>query len=204
VKILTSVTTALLLSVAFLAGVGTGRCLAADVHGRQTVRDMVGRNVTVSAHITRVATNGGVIEEWILMMGGQSKLVATSVSNQHNPWFIKLFPQIRKIPTVFSASGDANIESLIKSNPDVVMMLSGLTTQSIVQQSSIPVVVLERRNAYELKRSIMLSGHLLGGQEQAVAEHFCSYYDSAIKRVQQRTAALPERVNEFETGCFRV
>jgi iron complex transport system substrate-binding protein len=190
-KILTSATTTLLLSVAFFAGAGIGRCPAADTHGRQNVRDMAGRNVMVPAHITRVATNGGVVDEWILMLGGQSKLVATSVSNQHNPWFIKLFPQIRRIPAVFSPSGDVNVEALIKSNPDVVMMLSGLTTQYTVQTSGIPVIVLERRNAYELKRSIMLSGHLLGRQEQAVAEHFCSYYDSAVKRVQRRTAALP-------------
>jgi len=130
VKILTSVTTALLLSVAFLAGTGTGRCLAADAHGRQTVRDMAGRNVTVPAHITRVATNGGVIEEWILMMGGQSKLVATSVSNQHNPWFIKLFPQIRKIPAVFSASGDANTMTI----PGVIMGNAGIRYQFMLDE----------------------------------------------------------------------
>jgi iron complex transport system substrate-binding protein len=159
----------------------------------QSVQDMDGRTHRMHVPVRRIATNGGVIEEWILMLHGERKLVASSTSNQNNAWMMKLFPGIRALPAAFSNSGSANVEALLASKPDVVLMLSGLQTQSAVEGAGIPVVVLERRNAEDIKRALLLTARLLGPNEEAVALRYGKYYDAAIHRVQRRVATLPEQ-----------
>jgi iron complex transport system substrate-binding protein len=179
--------------LSLLLGIGLGSlCSSARAAAQQQnkIQDMTGRQVTLPVNLQRIATNGGVLEEWILMLGGENKLVATSVSNQTNPWFLKLFPAIKKIPAPFQPKGDVNLEALISTRPEAVLMLSGLTTQESIENARLPVVVFERTDAKTIKQSILLLGNLLGQVQEARARQFCTFYDATIQRVGARTGAL--------------
>jgi iron complex transport system substrate-binding protein len=83
---------------------------------------------------------------------------------------------------------------LLSTNPQAVIMLSGLPVQLSVEKAHLPVLVLERRNGEDIKRSTLLLGRLLGSREEEVAKRFCAYYDNNLQRVQSRTAKLtPQR-----------
>jgi iron complex transport system substrate-binding protein len=174
-----------------LLGAGLdGLFLSAQKVAQQKIQDMSGRQVVLPAKLHRIATNGGVLEEWILMLGGESKLVATSVSNQTNPWFLKLYPAIKNIPAPFQPKGDVNLEALISTRPEAVLMLSGLATQESIENARLPVVVFERTDAKTIKQSLLLLGKLLGPEQEVRARQFCIFYDATIQRVRARTGAL--------------
>jgi iron complex transport system substrate-binding protein len=158
---------------------------------RQIV-DMTGRKVNIPLKVTRVVGTGGAVDEWILLLGSPEKLVATSNAVKSNPWYIRAYPKIKDVPTPIGAS-DVNMEELLKTKPEVAILLSGMSPmQSKIEKSGIPFVVLERRNPEELMRGIMIAGQILGPKEAKRAAQFCSYYRANIHQVLTKTAYLPE------------
>jgi iron complex transport system substrate-binding protein len=156
----------------------------------RTITDMVGRTVSIPLEVRRVASNGGAIDEWLLLLGAREKMVSTSPAIKANPWFAKIYPGIKALPAVFHKS-DVNMEELIKAKPDVVLVLSGIAAQEKLTRAGMPLVILERRNHEELKKGITLTGKILGPREERVAADFCAYYDANIRRVTVRTSVIP-------------
>ncbi|HBE76192.1 MAG TPA: transporter [Firmicutes bacterium] len=162
--------------------------------------DMNGRKVGIPLKVTRVVGTGGAVDEWILLLGSPEKLVAISNAIKTNPWYIKAYPEIKAVPAPIGSSG-VNIEELLKTKPDVAILLSGMSPmQSKIEKSGIPFVVLERRNPEELMRGIELTGQILGTKEAKRAAEFCSYYRANIRRVLSKTASLPED-RRFKVYC---
>ena len=155
----------------------------------RTITDMTGRTVFLPVAVTRVASNGGAIDEWFLLLGAQEKMVSTSTRTKMNPWYEKIYPGIKNIAPTFHNSS-VNLEKLLKARPDVVLVLSGIEAQEKLAEVGIPLVVLERRNPRELKAGITLAGKVLGSAEARSAAEFCAYYDENIHRITERTASL--------------
>jgi iron complex transport system substrate-binding protein len=162
-----------------------------------TYQDMAGRSVRMSRHPTRIVSNGGAIDTWILMLNAQDRLVSTSSGNKKKPWFRKFFPGIMNLPTAFNGT-TVNTEELIRLKPDVVYVLSGLDLQQYVEKTGIPVFVLDRRNPKEMESAVKLLAHTLGNQQEAIANQYTAYFDRVRKmvseRVQSRKHAMPLKV----------
>jgi iron complex transport system substrate-binding protein len=156
----------------------------------RTITDMMGRTVSIPLEVRRVASNGGAIDEWFLLLGARKKMVSTSPAIKANPWFVKIYPGVVNLPAAFHNS-DVNIEELVKAKPDVVLVLAGIAAQEKLTRAGIPLVILERRNHEELKQGITLAGKILGPREERVAADFCAYYDANIRRVTVRTSVIP-------------
>jgi iron complex transport system substrate-binding protein len=154
-------------------------------HDEATYQDMTGRTVKMSKHPTRIVSNGGAIDEWLLMLNAQDRLVSISNANKQKPWFRKLFPGVVNLPSAFNGS-TVNLEELIRVKPDVVYMLSGINTQQDVEKTGIPVFVLDRRNPEEMEAAVKLLARTLGSQQEQIANQYAAYFDWAQKTVSER------------------
>jgi iron complex transport system substrate-binding protein len=150
-----------------------------------TYQDMAGRTVRMSRHPTRIISNGGAIDTWILMLNAQDRLVSTSNNNKQKPWFRKCFPGIVNLPMAFNGT-TVNTEELIRLRPDVVYALSGMDSQQNVEKTGIPVFVLDRRNPEEIEAAVKLLAHTLGSQQEQIAGQYAAYFEAARKTVSER------------------
>lgn len=131
---------------------------------KRTITDMSGRKVIIPSHVNRIAINGTAMTQLAVMIGGADKIVATLPSIKSNPWYIKIYPKIETVSAPFDK--EVNIEELIKSKPDVVVLWSGKEAlQKKIEQLNIPVVIISYDTPEELKKSVTLMGNLLGEEE---------------------------------------
>lgn len=158
---------------------------------KKTITDMSGRKVIIPSQVNRIAINGTAMTQLAVMIGGADKIVATLPSIKSNPWYIKIYPKIETVSAPFDK--EVNIEELIKSKPDVVVLWSGKEAlQEKIEQLNIPVVIISYDTPEELKKSVTLMGNLLGEEENKKASEFCSYYDSNIKRITEKTSSISD------------
>ena len=131
----------------------------------------------------------------VLMLGGADKLVATTAQARSQPWLRRLYPRIDEVPAAFSASGDVNLETLIGTRPDVVLMAydGGALPRWIasVDAYHVPVVLMPNTSLEGLKTTARMTGEVLGPAESAVAEQYVRYFDDNLRRVTQVTRGLP-------------
>ena len=90
---------------------------------KKTITDMSGRKVTLPSNVNRIAISGTAMTQLAVMIGGADKIVATLPSIKSNPWYIKIHPKIKTVSAPFDK--EVNVEELIKSKPDVVVLWSG-------------------------------------------------------------------------------
>jgi iron complex transport system substrate-binding protein len=185
------------LGLSVLTGLISGCRAKPTISDGVTYQDMVGRTVRMNRHPTRIVSNGGAIDTWILMLNAQDRLVSTSNGNKQKPWFRKFFPSIMNLPTAFNGS-TVNLEELIRVKPDVVYMLSGINAQQDVEKTGIPVFVLDRRNPAEMEAAVKLLARTLGSQQEQIANQYAAYFDwvrkTVSERVRSRKHGMPLKV----------
>lgn len=148
-----------------------------------TYQDMVGRTVRIPSRPARIVSNGGAIDEWILMLNAQDRLVSISNSNQRRPWFRKVFPGAATLPVAFDGS-NVNIEELVSLKPDVVYMLSSVASQTDVEHAGIPVFVFDRKDPRQMVAAVNLLAQTLGSEQEKIASQFNAYFDWSRKTVR--------------------
>jgi iron complex transport system substrate-binding protein len=191
------VNTARVIRTAFASLVLAG--LAATSHSQEgktrQVTDAAGRLVTLPRAVTRIADPWHANNALVLMLGGGAKIVATTVQAQRQPWLQRLFPAIVDVPAAFNAAGDVNMETLIGARPDVVLMAYDGTLPKWADAATanhIPFVLLPNTSLQELQVTARLTGEVLGPAEARVAADFNRYFDANIRRVRERTGAIPD------------
>jgi iron complex transport system substrate-binding protein len=165
--------------------------------GKRTVTDALGNKIEIPAVVNRVADAWPANVGMVLMLGGADKLVGITDQAQNQPWLRKLYPRVKEIPLISSgqSSGDLNIETLIQTKPDVLLMsyAGGMPTwMDKVKEAKIPVVLMPANNYEEMKTAIRITAEVLGPSETAVAEEWLKYYDGNIKRISTVIASVPK------------
>ena len=158
------------------------------------VTDITGRTLTIPVHVTRVADPWHANNGMVLMMGAAAKLVATTAQAKKQPWFRKLFPGIDHVPAAFDAAGNVNIETLIGTRPDVVLMAYGGTLpkwKGTADAYGIPVFMMPNASLADLKTTARMTGDILGPGESARAAEWIRYFDDNIRRVTAVTSRIP-------------
>jgi iron complex transport system substrate-binding protein len=128
------------------------------------------------------------------MMGAAETIVATTAQAKRQPWFRKLFPGIEQVAAAFDEAGDVNIETLIATRPDVVLMAFGGTLpkwKAAADTYGIPVFLMPNRSLEDLKTTAHMTGEILGPQESARAAEWIRYFDDNIRRVTAVTSRIP-------------
>ncbi|MDF2505393.1 ABC transporter substrate-binding protein [Clostridium sp.] len=168
----------------------------------KTITDMDGKTVTIPVDITKVGSSIGAINQIILMLGSPEKVVATIPGMKSNPWYEKIYPNIKDTATPFSTK--PNVEEVIASKPQVIFSHVGsATTADSMKETKIPVITLNINNPENLKKSVMIIGKALGTKEEKKAKQFCDYYDANVKSITDKTKSLStdKKVKVFLAGA---
>lgn len=199
-----------LLCAGWLAGVAATSAFAqtqpaADARVTRQISDAASRTVAIPAKVNRVADAWHANNAMVLMLGGADKLVATTVQAQGQGWLRKLYPRIDTVPAAFNAAGDVNVETLIGTRPDVVLMAYGGTLPKwldAVNGYGIPVVTMPNKSLADLKTTARMTGEVLGERESQIAAEYVRYFDDNIRRVLQVTGKLAksERIRVLHTA----
>ena len=124
---------------------------------------------------------------------GQNRRDQPGAANQ--PLFVTLYPRLKDIPTPFDTGlTTVNTEGLLTALPDVVLVSP--TSQALLsslENTGIPTVVIAAfTNPDQIKAGMSFIADVLGGDAPARAQHFASYYDGNVARVQAVTASIPQ------------
>jgi iron complex transport system substrate-binding protein len=156
--------------------------------------DVTGRTITIPVRVNRVADPWHANNGMVLMMGAADKIVATTLQAKRQPWFRKLFPRIEQVPAPFDEAGDVNIETLIGTRPDVVLMAYGGTLprwKATADSYGIPVFMMPNTSLADLNTTARMTGEVLGARESARAADWIRYFDDNIRRVTAVTSQIP-------------
>ena len=151
--------------------------------------DMVGRNVSVPAHVQRVATLGAVpvINSFIFTLGEGQK-----IANGLPPSFARsgryrlqsrFAPDLAQRPLIQSQGLAPDLESLMVVAPDVVLTMDP-GVLPVLARCRIPVVCLAWRNAEDVPRLFRLLGELF--QRSKEAEAYLNYFEEVQRKVGMR------------------
>jgi iron complex transport system substrate-binding protein len=138
--------------------------------------------------------------------------VATTAQARKQPWFRHLYPRIDQVPAAFDEADDVNMETLLGSRPDVVLMAyRGALPKWLAAADAyrIPVVMMPNTSLADLKTTALMTGAVLGPHESQIAAEFVRSFDDNIRKVAARTTNLPpdQRVRVLHTataGVFTV
>lgn len=171
-----------------------GQSLAAVVPKTRKITDQAGLVVEIPYHVNRVADRWPAHNGIIVMLGAGDKLVATNSQMPSFAWFAYMLPRVKDIPGPFSGS-DVNMETLIGSRPDVVFTSkSGMAANTMekLKAANIAVVQLLATNFAELRANMLITGQVLGPEAEKLANEYCLYLDSNIKKVSSITDLIPK------------
>ena len=176
----------------------------------RTVTDSTGDVVTIPWTVNRIADAWHANNEIVMLLGGASKLVATTTVVQGLPWFVKLDPAIATIPAPFtSTAGQVNMEMLIATNPDVLLCSAGSFTAATMAQfaaANIPVVQMPAATFADLQTTVNITAQVIGPQAQTIAANYISYLNGNIQEVTSVTSSIPasQRPTVLHTSQYLV
>lgn len=159
-----------------------------------TIVDMAGRSVTLPAKITKVVTIGSVpvMNGMIFAMGEGEKIANNLPASMQKPrWkYQYIFDSAMKnLPTIQDASGNTNMEELLKIKPDVVFTMD-LKTANTLESKGIKSILLSWTQPEDVKKCVQLLGEVFEKKSQADA--YIKYFDDTVKKVQKDIQGIPD------------
>ena len=163
----------------------------ADTSASKTVVDMGEKTVAVPSDVQRliITCYGGATQE-VAVMGGKDTIVAQPP--QKFPVFIKMYPDLAKVPNVGSFD-ELNMESIMKMNPDVVInSVTASKGNSKLEENSIPVIQVYTGKATldNIYNEFRMVGDLLNSPEKA--EKLIAYWDKEKALLNERISTIPD------------
>jgi iron complex transport system substrate-binding protein len=157
------------------------------------ITDMLGRNVEVPSNITRVASlsNTATVLTYMLV---PDKLIGWD-SNRSSIQNTYMDSKYQKLPVMGGGKKDANYETFISMNPDVVFVGHGTTVDDVNDMQEklgmIPLLDVEGdNNLTDIDDAITFMGKIVGAQGKA--SDLVSFHQRMLSDVVSKTAAIPE------------
>lgn len=140
----------------------------------------------------RIADAWPAHNEVVVMLGAGDRIVATSLSEQSRPWLYRIAPAMKKAATVFHPGGDVQIEALLETRPDIVFMSGNPRAAATLDKLGLNVVQMNFTDFASLKVCFQRTADILGPSAQARAQRYIAYLDATIRRIESKTADIPE------------
>lgn len=159
------------------------------------VVDDTGDKVSVKKGVKRIGDGFPFHPELLTMLGADDKLVATITRAKTLPWLYKMNPKLNKAKTVFSAEDVVNSEELVKTKPDVVFIKGNGKDNKLrkeIMSAGIPVVQVSFKNFAQMKKSIKVTGKVLGSEGEKRANQYVQYFDSKCNYISGVTSKTPK------------
>lgn len=177
-----------LLAIVLLAAVGIDGARATNsfaASNTRVVKDNTGKKVTIPKKVKRIADLWHANNPILLMVGGEHDLVATTQLIHDNKLLTKLYPSVKKQAVPFN--GDSvNTEELIAQKPDVVISSDKAQIETI-RKAGIPAVNSMFQDFSGLKKTVTLTGKIVGGKANKQAAVYNNQLESDIEEVGNRT-----------------
>ncbi len=157
------------------------------------ITDMLGRKVEVPAEINSVYSLSSSTTVQLYMFA-PDKMVGwdTQRSDEENMY---LPDKYKNLPVYGGGKKDANYESIISSNPDIILIGHGGTIEDVnkIQQKfgQIPAIDVEGdNNLTSIVHSINFLGDVLGEPENA--DKLIDFYNKVLNLVNSTVSTIPE------------
>ncbi|NTU88853.1 MAG: ABC transporter substrate-binding protein [Actinobacteria bacterium] len=172
---------------------GTGSDL--DPATSHVVTDSVGREVRVPNDPQGIAALDSFCGEALVMIGAGPRLSSLQGGTASSILLQQVYPEMVDLPQAM-ASGSINIETLLDSNTDVVVIqeavYSSKDEMTKLDKLDIPYVVVGYSDIDEQIAAISLLGDVSGGEAQVKAKALCQYYRDTVTLCEQHAALIPD------------
>lgn len=160
--------------------------------GTKVIKDVNGQEVTIPVTPERVANLWHANNQVILTLGGAPKLSATTHYVTTIPWFRQVYPDITKVPSPIAANNDLNMEALLATKPDVVLVSSEKQAEA-VRQAGLTAVRVGFSDMNGLMQTVNLTAEVLGTQgAYERAQKYNAYMQKNLKLIEERLKDLPD------------
>ena len=160
--------------------------------GTKVIKDVDGQEVTVPVTPERVANLWHANNQVILTLGGAPKLSATTHYVTTIPWFRQVYPDITKVPAPIAANNDLNMEALLATKPDVVLVSSEKQAEA-VRKAGLTAVRVGFSDMNGLMQTVNLTAEVLGTQgAYERAQKYNAYMQKNLKLIEERLKDLPD------------
>lgn len=160
--------------------------------GTKVIKDVDGQEVTIPVTPERVANLWHANNQVILTLGGAPKLSATTHYVMTIPWFRQVYPDITKVPAPIAANNDLNMEALLATKPDVVLVSSEKQAEA-VRQAGLTAVRVGFSDMNGLMQTVNLTAEVLGTQgAYERAQKYNAYMQKNLKLIEERLKDLPD------------
>ncbi len=173
---------------------GTGAAPEAET---RTITDMIGRRVEVPSQIIRAMPLSSDITGVLMALGAGDQLAAVDSMTPGNANLLAAFPELADLPAP-CAFFDANAESILAVDPDVVLTVSWQRDPDRLQEMmGIPVVCIDL-NLYA--PTIRFLSEIMGAEERA--DEIVGYYQERLAAIHEALQDVPraERTRIYVAG----
>lgn len=153
------------------------------------VTDQAGTVVNLPKNIERIGDLWHANNQIVLLLGGADKLVATTDMVKKLAWFNKVYPNIKNLSTPLKGN-DVQLEELMKAKPDVVLSSNDKQIEAM-RNAGLPAVKVFFQNFSDLKKTVKITGQVIGPDAEKIADEYIKELDSNIKYVQDRLKDIP-------------
>jgi iron complex transport system substrate-binding protein len=176
-----------------LAGaLGSGQSAAASAAMR-TVTDMAGRTVKVPDKVEKIGTFGsvGVLNAFVELMGAGHKICneMPAAFTKNDSWKMQyeFAPQIKGAPLFESGDYETQIETVLKTKPDVCFTMTKSTAERL-EKNGVSAIYLEWSELDDVKKAVTLMGEVLN--EQDIANDYIKYFDEKVAKAKDLTKGI--------------
>jgi iron complex transport system substrate-binding protein len=167
---------------------------SAALQARLTVRDDLGRTVSLPARVGRIVSIQPEITRMIVCLGGGDRLVGIDYSiRSQDHLFGLIFPAGSRLPVVSMSENGVSLEEVLRLKPDVVFAspFERQIVESLERRTTVPVLAMASMGRFARQSEILsLVGRVLGREERAA--ELTAYFDGLISRVREAVRDAPE------------
>jgi iron complex transport system substrate-binding protein len=160
-------------------------------HAQRSV-DVNGTTVSVPDTVRRIADAWPAHNMVIYMLGYGDRIVATSVGKRMCPWFYKINPAMEKAVACFAPAGEHSMEELLNARPDIVFLTRAHADADAIRRFGFTVIELSFSDFEGLRKCVLTTGEVLGGEAITKAEKYVAYLDRNVQKIQQTVAGIPQ------------
>ena len=172
-----------------LIALSLAACFALPLQAK-IITDVEGNKIELPDNVQRVADLWHANNQIVLLLGGANKLVGTTISIAANPWYSKVYPNIKNVP-VLTNGETIQTEELLSHKPDAVL-LSKKSMLTEVEQAGLKGVRVSFQDFDGLKKTVRITAEVLGDKAPEIAENYIKELEGNIQFVENRLKGLKD------------
>ncbi|MCD9463978.1 ABC transporter substrate-binding protein [Photobacterium phosphoreum] len=161
------------------------RLFAAD----RIITDDAGKNIILSAPITRIADGWFAHASLMMTLGAGNKIMATVNHPSSQPWMFKIQPSLNK--ALLINGRQFNAEALVTHQTELAFVVKGDPQIASLQRVGIPVIQVYFSTLSGLQQTLQLTAHVLGDKSSLQkATQYNQYLNQQLHRIGKKIVKL--------------